>query len=50
MLFRYATLQGNNIILRPYKIEHPVDLIEIKPEESPSSFIVGRICASISEV
>jgi len=27
-----------------------VDLIEIKPEESPSSFIVGRICASISEV
>jgi len=50
MLFRYATLQGNNIILRPYKIEHPVDLIEIKPEESPGSFIVGRICASISEV
>lgn len=50
MLFRYATLQKNSMILRPYKIEHPIDLIEIKPEESPSGFIVGRVCASLSEV
>jgi hypothetical protein len=50
LIFRYATLQGNNIILRPYKIEHPVDLIELKPEESPGSLIVGRVCVSLSEV
>jgi hypothetical protein len=50
MLFRYATLQGNTIVLRPHKIEHPVELIEIKPEEALSSFVVGRVCVSISEV
>ncbi|HLH35439.1 MAG TPA: helix-turn-helix domain-containing protein [Alloacidobacterium sp.] len=50
LIFRYATLQGKNIILRPHKIEHPVELIEMKPGESPSSFVVGRICLSISEM
>jgi transcriptional regulator with XRE-family HTH domain len=50
MLFRYATLQGNCVILRPYAIDHPVDLIEIKPEETPASLIVGRVCVSISEI
>jgi hypothetical protein len=50
MLFRYATLQGSSIILRPHKIEHPIELIEIKPEESPSSYVVGRVCVSISEM
>jgi len=50
MLFRYATLLGSNIVLRPHKIEHPVELIEVKPEESPGSFVVGRVCVSISEV
>jgi len=50
LIFRYATLQRNNIILRPYKIEHPVDLIELKPEESPGGLIVGRVCVSLSEV
>jgi Cro/C1-type HTH DNA-binding domain len=50
MLFRYATLQAGNIILRPHSIEHPIELIEVKAKESLSNFIVGRICASISEV
>jgi hypothetical protein len=50
MLFRYATLQGNCIVLRPYKIEYPVELIEAKPNEPSTSFIVGRVCVSVSEV
>lgn len=50
LLFRYATLQGNCIVLRPHKIEHPIHLIEIKPEDSPASFVIGRVCASLSEV
>src|SRR5215471_3198038 len=50
LIFRHATLEGRNIILRPHKIEHPIELIEIKPEEFPSSFVVGRVCVSISEV
>jgi len=50
LLVRYATLHGNCIVLRPHKIEHPVELIDIKPEESLGSLIVGRVCVSISEV
>jgi len=50
MLFRYATLQANNIVLRPHKIEHPIELIEIKPEEPSGAIVIGRVCASISEV
>lgn len=50
MLFRYATLQGRNVVLRPHKIEYPIELIEITPQESAGSCIVGRVCVSISEV
>jgi hypothetical protein len=50
MQFRYATFQGNCIVLRPHKIEHPIDLVELKSAESPNKFIIGRICVSISEV
>lgn len=50
MLFRYATLQGGNMVLRPHKIEHPIELVEMKPEESPGNHVVGRVCVSISEV
>jgi len=49
MVFRYATLQANCIVLRPHKLEHPIDLIELSPAESPASLIIGRICVSISE-
>jgi hypothetical protein len=49
MLFRYATLQERNIVLRPHRIEHPIELIEIKPEEPSGPIVVGRVCASISE-
>lgn len=50
MLFRYVSFQANCIVLRPHQVEHPIDLLELKPEESPNDFIIGRVCASISEV
>lgn len=50
LLFRYATLQGTSIVLRTHKLEHPVQLIDLKGEDSPAGYIVGRVCASISEV
>jgi hypothetical protein len=50
MLFRYATIQGVSIILRPLKLDHPVELIELKPEASTAAHIVGRVCVSISEL
>jgi hypothetical protein len=50
MQFRYATLQGNCIVLRPRAIEHPIDLIEIKSEDIRAGIVVGRVCAGISEI
>jgi hypothetical protein len=50
MVIRYATLQGNNIVLRPARLEHAVELLELKPEESPSDFVIGRVCVGISEL
>lgn len=50
LLFRYATLQGSCVVLRPHKIEHPIQLIDLKTEDSSGSIFVGRVCASISEV
>ncbi|WP_158752277.1 helix-turn-helix domain-containing protein [Acidobacterium sp. S8] len=50
MQFRYATLHGNSIILRPRAFEHPIDLIEIESEDRRPDVIIGRVCASISEI
>lgn len=50
MLFRYATLQANHIVLRPQKIEHPIELVEAKTKEPFGAIVIGRVCASISEV
>jgi hypothetical protein len=42
LLLRYVTLNGNRLILRPYSLAHPVELIDLAPGQSPSDFIVGR--------
>jgi transcriptional regulator with XRE-family HTH domain len=50
ILFRYASLHGNHIVLRPARLEFPIDLIELKPKELSTKFIIGRVCAAIFEV
>jgi hypothetical protein len=44
MLFRYVRFDGGRLILRPYSLEHPVQLVEIDPARSPGDYIVGRVC------
>lgn len=50
MLIRYADFKGNSIILRPHNVDYQVELIELKPEQKPAGFIVGRVCATIAEL
>lgn len=50
MSLRYVTLQGNCLVLRPHDLQYPVELLELGAENSPGSFIIGRICASVAEV
>lgn len=50
LLFRYASFDSNRIILRPHAIDHPVELLEIDQDTSPSDCIVGRVCLCISQL
>jgi hypothetical protein len=45
---RLANFDNNRLILRPYHLEHPVQLITLGPHEVPSDLIVGRVCLSIA--
>ena len=49
MLFRHVSSDSNRLVLRPRALAYPVDLIEMAPQESPSDFLVGRVCLCISE-
>jgi hypothetical protein len=48
--FRYVGFDSDHLILRPHAIDHPIELLSLEPGESPSSYIVGRVCICISEL
>jgi transcriptional regulator with XRE-family HTH domain len=48
--FRYVSFEADHLILRPHALEHLVELLSLGAAESPSSYIVGRVCLCISEV
>ena len=48
--FRYVSFEADHLILRPHSLEHPVELLSLGAAESPSTYIVGRVCLSISEL
>ena len=48
--FRYVDFDANHLILRPHALDHPVELINLGSDESPSAAIVGRACICISEI
>lgn len=50
LLFRYVGYEANRIILRPHVLEHPVELLRLGADQSPSDCIVGRVCAVITEL
>lgn len=50
LLFRHAVFDSNRLVLRPRALEHPLDVIELAPQESPSDLLVGRVCLCLSEL
>lgn len=50
MLFRHAAFESGRLVLRPRKLEHPLHVIELGPDELPSDLLVGRVCLCVSEV
>lgn len=49
MIFRYVAFESSRLVLRPCTLDHPVELMELASEESPSDFLVGRVCLCIAE-
>jgi hypothetical protein len=50
LTLRYADFVARRLVLRPLNMGFPVDLIEIRPEGSPSEFIAGRVVLTINEL
>lgn len=50
ILFRYVSFDLSRLILRPHALDHPVELVELNPDETPSDLLIGRVCLCISEV
>jgi hypothetical protein len=40
---------SNRLMLRPHKIDFPVELMEVGPGESPNDLIAGRIALILNE-
>jgi hypothetical protein len=47
---RFVGFEANRLILRPYRFEFPVELIELQLDEMPSDRLMGRICLSVAEL
>jgi hypothetical protein len=50
LLFRYVSFDANHMILRPHAIDHPIELLNVDQDTSPSDCIVGRVCVCISQL
>lgn len=50
LLFRYVELAEGRLILRPLAIDCPVQLVQPGENETPSDYIVGRVCMLIHEL
>lgn len=46
--FRYVAFEANRLVLRPYNFTHPIDLLDLEPDESAADALTGRICLSLA--
>ena len=49
LLLRYVTFESNRLLLRPHRLDFPVQALEIAPNSSPGDLLVGRVCLYINE-
>ncbi|WP_263382769.1 helix-turn-helix domain-containing protein [Granulicella arctica] len=50
LLLRFVDFEEGRMILRPYSRAFPIQLMSVGAEESPSDYIVGRVCILLSEL
>jgi hypothetical protein len=49
LTLRYVDFTANRLVLRPYSIAFPVELVELDPGETQSDRIVGRVALIVNE-
>ncbi len=47
---RYVDYLSNRVVLRPFNIAFPVDLVEVQPGESPSDLLAGRVALILNDL
>jgi hypothetical protein len=50
LTLRYVEYLSGRLVLRPYSIAYPVELIEPRPGETPNSLLTGRIALIVNEL
>jgi hypothetical protein len=50
LLLRFVDFNEGRLILRPYSRDFPVQLLPLAMHETPSDYIVGRVCLVFSEL
>jgi transcriptional regulator with XRE-family HTH domain len=49
LLLRYVSFESNRLLLRPHRLDFPIQALEIAPHAAPGDLLVGRVCLHISE-
>ncbi len=47
---RYVDFLLNRLVLRPFNIAFPVDLVEVQPGETPSELLAGRVVLVLNDL
>ncbi len=50
LYLRFTSFEARRLILRPYRLDHPIELLELDGDELPSDRIMGRVCLCVNEL
>ena len=50
LMFRHVVFESSRMLLRPRALDHPIDVLELEPQQTPSDLIVGRVCLCIASI
>jgi hypothetical protein len=50
LFLRFVSFEAERLILRPVRLEYPIELLELNGNEMPSDRLIGRACLSIGEL
>ena len=49
-LLRYVTFDSKQLLLRPYRLDFPVEAFVVSSNDALNDFIIGRVCLHLAEL